>query len=58
MYVIGQNAMNWAVMFGSHVKQHQRALVAMLHPKIPFQPRKKKKTHDNEDEEDALALDV
>ena len=49
----GQNAMNWAVMFGSHVKHNQRALVALLHPKIPFQPRQKKKKSDDEDEEDA-----
>ena len=44
--------MNWAVMFGSETKHNQRALVAMLLPKIPFQPRvQKKKGSDDEEEE-------
>ena len=49
--------MNWAVMFGREKKDDQRALVAMLHPKIPFQPRptKKKAEHDSDGEADQVS---
>ena len=55
--VNGMNAMNWAVMFGREKKDDQRALVAMLHPKIPFQPRptKKKAEHDSDGEADQVS---
>ena len=51
----GMNAMNWAIMFGRSIKHEQQALVAMLHPRIPFEPRViKKKGSDDEEEEEVV----
>ena len=50
----GMNAMNWAIMFGRSIKHEQQALVAMLHPRIPFEPRVIKKKGSDDEEEEAV----